>query len=76
MKIETKYDIGQEVWFCHDGKPYKGIVKNISISAMSWKDGISVDFNYLVVQKANSPFSKYIDEGSLFLTKEELLKWL
>lgn len=76
MKIETKYDIGQEVWFRHGGNPYKGIVKNISISAMSWKDGISVDFNYLVIQKVNSPFSKYIDEGSLFPTKEELLKSL
>ena len=76
MKIETKYDIGQEVWFCHNGKPYKGIVENISISAMSWEDGISVNLNYLVFQKVNSPFSKYIDERSLFPTKEELLKCL
>lgn len=76
MKIETKYDIGQEVWFLSEGESYKGIVKSISISAMEWKDGISVDFNYLITQEKNSPFSLYRDENSLFSSKEELLKSL
>lgn len=31
MKIETKYNIGDEVWFPFGGKPYKSKVKAIYI---------------------------------------------
>ena len=73
MIIETKYDVDQEVWFCSDGKHHNGIVKNISISVMSWKDDISVHVNYNVANEKGSPFSKYVEEKELFPSKQELL---
>lgn len=30
MKIETKYNIGDEVWFLFDGKPINGKIARIS----------------------------------------------
>lgn len=35
MKIETKYDIGQEVWFKHKCKPQKGIISSISLTIIT-----------------------------------------
>lgn len=68
MTIETKYNIGDEVWFLFDGKPLNGKIARISEYTIKiiviFKDGKE----YL--------FSRDIKGFKLFPTKEELLKSL
>ena len=68
MKIETKYDIGQEVWFFHYGKIFKDIITHrMTIAVGNRRDNVAIyrtrNFNNLA-------------EYELFPTKEELLKSL
>lgn len=70
MTIETKYNIGDEVWaldfFC---EPHKG--KILSISTFSnYKDKKRDYISYYIHPIGNRR------ESELFLTKEELLKSL
>lgn len=67
MKIETLYDIGQEVWATNFGKQLRGFVSGINI-LVSRND---VMFIYMVCF-GGSPIA--VTESSLFPTKEELLK--
>lgn len=68
MTIETKYNIGDEVWFMFDGKPLNGKIARIGEQTIKveviFKDGKE----YL--------FSRDIKDFELFPTKEELLKSL
>lgn len=68
MAIETKYNIGDEVWFMFDGKPLNGKIARISEYTIKveviFKDGKE----YL--------FSRDIKDFKLFPTKEELLNSL
>jgi hypothetical protein len=66
MKIETKYDIGQEVWFLYYGKIFKDIITHrMTIAIGNQRDNVVIyrsrNFNNLA-------------EYELFPTKEELLK--
>ena len=68
MKIETKYSIGQEVWFFHFGyKPFRDIITHKKIVAIGNGKDVAIyrtrNFNNLA-------------EYELFPTKEELLKSL
>lgn len=66
MKIETKYDIGQEVWKLNcNKKPIKGLVVSIIGSA----NGISYGVTY-------GDKVYYNSANILFPTKEELIKSL
>ena len=71
MKIETKYNIGDEVWFASHLHHIKFVISEIIINAYHNKTMIvyGVDFkNYIGhCQK---------EESELFPTKEELLKSL
>lgn len=71
MKIETKYNIGQEVFTYVSGITEKGIVKSIHIRV--YRDN-RVDITYHIY----SVFGGYIqkNENELFPTKEELLESL
>lgn len=62
MKIETKYDIGQEVWVMTMGKPYCTTITAVHID----KNGLLYNLKYLLAKK----------EEQIFPTKEELLKSL
>ena len=80
MTIETKYNIGDEVWFMADNKVYKGIIYGFScVQACEYiKDGepccVYTDLDYIVCI-AQGHTSKMF--GSfLYPTKEELLKSL
>ena len=74
MKIETKYDIGDKVFFINH---YKEIVQekinNIDISVirafLSFGNRATVNIKYFVA-------GEVIDEEKCFKTKEELLKSL
>ena len=73
MKIETKYNIGDEVWFMHDNRVKSAII--IKIKAVIEKDmnssALVQDTWYYLYNYPNP----YI-ECRLFTTKEELLKSL
>ena len=66
MKIETKYNIGDEVWFMFGGKPHKSKVLGIKVWSQDW-------YIYCVQQFQSSGD---VLEELLFSTKEELLKSL
>lgn len=68
MTIETKYNIGDEVWFMFDGKPLKGEVVRISEYTIKVKVIFKDGKEYL--------FSRDIKDFKLSPTKEELLKSL
>ena len=70
MTIETKYNIGQEVWFQTLGINYKATVIKIVVHAFI--DG-NVIINYDI---ARSGYEYERHEDELFRTKEELLKSL
>lgn len=70
MKIETNYDIDQEVWFKTLGINYNAKIIHISIEA--FPDGEHI-INYNLYNKGYS-YERHEDE--LFPTKEELLKSL
>ena len=68
MKIETKYDIGQEVWVNDNGTPRKCRVKYIEVLALELM-GTTIKYKVL-------SYEPPIRESLVFPTKEELLKSL
>lgn len=71
MKIETKYSVGQEVWFASHLHYIKGVISEISINAYHNKTMIVYGVEYL-----NYIGQSQKEESELFPTKEELLKSL
>ena len=72
MTIETKYDIGQEVWVEYFTIPTKMVVESIEFR----KDEYSEYIWYFVVNPNDRQEFYNADESDLFPTKEELLKSL
>ena len=70
MTIETKFDIGQEVWFILGNKARQGIILGITFN----KVGHTLIGYHYNVQVGVSHGS--FNESDLFPTKEELLKSL
>lgn len=69
MKIETKYNVGDEVWITNFGKQLRGLVSEINISAS--RNGVMLVY---MVCFGGRPIA--VKESSLSSTKEELLKSL
>ena len=71
MTIETKYNIGDEVWVDVNGTPTQGKVKwiDIHIGRLGGEQIITVRYQVLSYE---TPYS----EGLVFPSKEELLKSL
>lgn len=70
MKIETKYDIRDEVWCMFCGIPEKSTI--VSITSRIYRRGNIID--YIVEIRKGLQVDKL--ESELFSTKEELLKSL
>ncbi len=70
MKIETKYNIGDEVWVFLVGKPKKRKVGRIDTTTIGSYQRII----YFINNECHKPTIFY--EYQLFPTKEELLKSL
>lgn len=68
MTIETKYNIGDEVWVCYNMMLEKMIITHISIYCRKRGDGFRTEIRYVL----NNCIS--VSEKMLFPTKEELLK--
>ena len=74
MKIETKYNIGNKVWFIYRRSVSKGTIKDISVSLISDEYGnINTSIDYMVM---TAYIKERVEEKHLFTTKEELLKSL
>jgi hypothetical protein len=71
MKLETKYNIGDEVWVVSDDTPTQGKVKWIDIHIGRLGKEQIIEVRYQVLSY-DTPYS----EGLVFPTKEELLKSL
>lgn len=69
MKIETKFDVGDEVWFMYQNKCYGNVIAAIRIYIGS--DGYTIEYLF---NTTNGDVWK--DEISLFSTKEELINSL
>lgn len=67
MKIETKYDIGQEVWATNFGNLIRGLVTEINI----YVSRNEVMLLYMVCF-GGRPIA--VTESGIFPSKEELLK--
>ena len=70
MTIETKYNIGDEVWFQDEKQPVNNEILGIEIETYKHKQLIK----YLFVHDGWFLFT--VCEDDLFPTKEELLKSL
>lgn len=71
MIIETKYNIGQEVWLMKENKPTTQVVDFIEIIAASTTSKSFIQYGLKmegVVER--------VTENHLFSTKEELIKSL
>ena len=78
MKIETKYDIGQEVWVMKDNRPKKLKVNGISVEGL---DGMYNSCIHSGIESVKYDLGERIrpmiySEIYLYPTKEELLKSL
>ena len=68
MTIETKYNIGDEVWFMHENRVHKSKIGAIYITLYDDMRVVKYSFgNYILEFKENE---------ELYRTKEELLKSL
>lgn len=67
MKIETKYDIGQEVWCFFGDSLVSGIILEVIISEYDTLYKLRMDLQMPCI---------CVDENTCFPTKEELLKSL
>lgn len=89
MTIETKFDIGQEVWVMYKNKPTRLTIGGIDISVRKGRlelDRVrAVIMYYMEPYEMNPlkmsdaeyiPYNRKYYENNVFLTKEELLKSL
>lgn len=72
MTIETKYNIGDEVWMEFFMRPTRMVVESIEFR----KDENTEDIWYFVVNINDRRECYNANESELFPTKEELLKSL
>ena len=73
MKIETKYNIGQEVWFMNRNKCESSVVKGMKITCVH--GNYLGNINHVSIDYSLEGVVVY-PEYSLFPTKEELIKSL
>lgn len=69
MTIETKYNIGDEVWFAEEGDAICEEILSIEINV--YKGKLFIEYLF-----ANDSYQFGLNESDLFPTKEELLKSL
>lgn len=67
MKIETKYDIGEDVWFLHDDRIVIFRISGVEIKKLGNTKPF-IQYRFLAY-----PPKK---ESQIFKTKEELIKYL
>lgn len=80
MKIETKFDVGQEVYFMHDNKVQTAKITEVNITIFelnaqycTTKSTCLYKLSFRASERSGSIVK---DESELFATKEDLLKSL
>lgn len=76
MTIETKYNVGDEVWFLKDNKATTMRIWDIDIRVRTAYDGEKTYGSYTRIFYYDFGCYNEIEENKLFPTKEELLKSL
>lgn len=71
MAIETKYNIGDEVWFPFRGNPHKSKIKAIYIYHINGR----IFIRYIMEDMCGESFMAY-SERHAYSSREELLKSL
>lgn len=64
--IETKFNVGEEVWIMYENRPLKGRVDKININIYR-----ATTISYVVLIGQGAEINKY--ESKIFNSKEELL---
>ena len=72
MKIETKYDIGQEVWVNAESASFLSTIKSVKAIHDILQGKVVLVYKYLYYVDCLG----WIEENEIFATKEELLKSL
>ena len=73
IKIETKYDINQEVWFIENSKVVTDIIETVSI--LKQEDSLQI-FYYFKNNNHPVHWERKRIEDEVFATKEELIQSL
>lgn len=73
MKIETKYEINQEVWFIEDDKVKSEPILKITFSKSIFDEDIIYHFED---RQNSAEWQRYKKEYEVFSTKENLIKSL
>ncbi len=71
MKIETKYDAGQKVWFLDNKNDNAWLIEAIVKTVKVESNGFSYDANYVLLHRDGRNYCK--PESLLFASQEELL---
>ena len=74
MKIESKFDLGQEVWLMWDNKAIQR--KIVSVEVEVRQDDGQYEFYCIAALEKDEGFDIPFELKELFETKEELLKSL
>ena len=72
MTIETKYNIGQEVWFMNENKACSDIITAVNTYVTETFSNVTYGFGNTI----RTQIVTTMKESDLFPTKEELLKSL
>ena len=70
MKVETKYDVGQKVYFATNFRPCRGNIEEVSIQI----DRKNATIRYRVTDEDSGIFSGLYDEDYLYASLAELRK--
>ena len=73
MTVETKFNIGDEVWFKRRSGYFKGRISAIHISLRTDETTPTIEYN---VVWGNDFYHDHMIERNLFRTKQELLESL
>lgn len=74
MKIETKYNIGDEVWWKHrNGTIHNGIISAIKISVLNQQSNVGIRYG-IKTDPDDADFYEWF--WDFYSSKEELLKSL
>lgn len=76
MTIETKFNIGDEVWFKSEGELHCGIISSTQISVMTIHNRIDIEVLYRLRMCIGYPFTTMKCENEVFSTNQELLNSL
>lgn len=82
MTIQTKYNIGDDVWFMHDNQIVSGKIDIISTNSYRnrfTKNELSVTYTLQKTRKINGSADSFVilrAESELFPTKQDLLNSL